>query len=152
MCGKNDQKGPRPWHYEAFTRAFTRAFTSGRLEIIRPLTSHNSKIMRVFTVYDPLLCLFSVWFCFYCCHCQRGLRKLPEFLWGYVRPGHFFFSEETTMLFKTIFTRSRFSNLFFAEFFTGPFCPATFGRSKELRFSYPWVAKGIRNWPSTLTY
>lgn len=87
------KKGHGHGHYEAFTRAFTRAFTSGRLEIIRPLTSHNSKIMRVFVVYDPLLCLFSVCFCFYCCHCQRGLRKLPEFLSSYVRSGHFFLRE-----------------------------------------------------------
>lgn len=49
---KKKKKGARPWHYEAFTRAFT----SDRLEIIRPVTSHNTKIMRVFT---PTLSLSS---------------------------------------------------------------------------------------------
>lgn len=81
------KKGARPWHYEAFT--------SDRLEIIRPVTSHNTKIMTVFT---PTLSLplFSpspshsssslTFFCFYCYHCQRGLRKLPEFLSSYLPP------------------------------------------------------------------
>lgn len=54
---KKKKKGARPWHYEAFTRAFT----SDRLEIIRPVTSHNTKIMRVFT---PTLSLSSSFFLF----------------------------------------------------------------------------------------
>lgn len=116
------KKGARPWHYEAFT--------SDRLEIIRPVTSHNTKIMTVFT---PTLSLplFSpspshsssslTFFCFYCYHCQRGLRKLPEFLSSYLPPPLPSSSpEETTIaLSKTIFTlvRSPKEDLFFRGVF-----------------------------------
>lgn len=70
---KKKKKGARPWHYEAFTRAFT----SDRLEIIRPVTSHNTKIMRVFT---PTLSLSSFFLFLLFTAVKEGLRKLPEFL------------------------------------------------------------------------
>lgn len=103
---KKKKKGARPWHYEAFTRAFT----SDRLEIIRPVTSHNTKIMRVFT---PTLSLSSFFLFLLFTAVKEGLRKLPEFLSSLPPPPHP--PEETPPSRRsgTIFTL-----LFFSLFFS----------------------------------
>ena len=161
--GRTGEKGPGPWHYETFTRAFT----SDRREIIRPVTSHNTEIMRFF-FYNLFSCLFTLRHSLFLLPflpsflflllplSKRGLRKLPEFLSSYLRPGLFFFS-----LSLSLSTRSkppccprRFSLVLASRAFSSPrrvFQPDFFFffaswafqlEDKELRFSYPWVAKG----------
>lgn len=130
ICQGSDQKGPHG-------RVASRGVYEGVYE--RPagnyLARYRSQCQDYESSYNvqpsPLPLPFSFFLlCFYCYHCQRGLRKLPEFLPSYLRMDFFFFSlplfsffapEETAKLSKTIFTRSRSSDLFFAGVFQRTF-------------------------------
>lgn len=129
---KKKKKGARPWHYEAFTRAFT----SDRLEIIRPVTSHNTKIMRVFT---PTLSLSSFFLFLLFTAVKEGLRKLPEFLSSLPSP-------LPTRQWK-LHRRDdpgRFSLSFSFPFFFRP--PRTFSLILEPR-ALRGLEIGLGNWP-----
>lgn len=148
------------WHHEAFTRAFT----SDRPEIIWPVTGHNAKIMRVLTTCNPLPCL-----CLFLFFCFVFIVTTVKEVWGsclsfcrVTSEWTSFFSLSLSFLFlprrKPPSYPRRFSPVLAPRifsspvFFNGLFLPARPIIDEELRFSYPWVAKGIRNWPSTFAY
>lgn len=92
-------------------------------------------------------------FCFYCYRRQKGFREVAWVFVGlHLRNRVFFCVGRKPPRYPRRFSLVPACQAFSSPSFSSDFLFLRRRETKEQRFSYPWVAKGIRNWPSTRAY